>query len=127
VARALAPIRIAGGEHVSNQVLFKSFIRAGALHVVQADAVRLGGVPEFLAVALMAAKAGLPVAPHVGDMGQLHQHLVVFCRDRLCMPDIPLEHIPHIAPHFAEPCRIREGRYVLPDAPGAGTRLRLED
>jgi L-fuconate dehydratase len=126
VSRALAPMRIAGGEHVSNQVLFKNFIAAGALQVVQPDAVRLAGLGEYVAVALMAAKAGLPALPHVGDMAQLHQHLIVFTRCALGMPELPLEMIPHVAERFAEPCTLRGGRYVLPERPGAGTAFRPE-
>ena len=126
VSRALAPMRIAGGEHVSNPVLFKNFIRSGALQVVQPDAVRLAGLPEYLAVALMAAKAGLPALPHVGDMGQLHQHLIVFTRCALGMPELPLELIPHLAQHFVDPVVVRDGAYVLPEQPGAGMTLRPE-
>jgi L-fuconate dehydratase len=121
VRDALTPMRIAGGEHLSNQVLFKGFIAAGAIDVVQADVVRLGGLPEYLAVALMAAKADLPVLPHVGDMGQIHQHLIMFTRCALGMPELPLEMIPHVADRFAEPCTLRAGRYVLPEAPGSST------
>lgn len=124
VSQALAPLRIAGGEHVSNPVLFKNFIRAEALQVVQPDAVRLAGLSEYLAVALMSAKAGLPALPHVGDMGQLHQHLIVFTRCALGMPELPLELIPHLAEHFVDPVTVRDGAYVLPDQPGAGTALR---
>lgn len=121
VAAALAPMRIAGGEHLSNQVLFKNAIRCGAIQVVQADAVRLGGLPEYLAVALMAAKADLPVLPHVGDMGQLHQHLIMFTRCALGMPELPLEMIPHVTQHFAEPVVLADGHYQLPTTPGAST------
>lgn len=126
VSRALAPMRIAGGEHLSNPVLFKNFIRAGALQIVQPDAVRLAGLPEYLAVALMAAKAGLPALPHVGDMGQLHQHLILFTRCALGMPELPLELIPHLREHFADPIVVRDGAYVAPEAPGATTSLRPE-
>lgn len=126
VAEALAPMRIAGGEHLANQVLFKNLIRAGGVGIVQPDAVRLGGLPEYLAVALMAAKAELPALPHVGDMGQLHQHLILFTRCALGMPELPLEMIPHIAEHFAEPVRVEDGRYVLPRTPGAGTSFTAE-
>ncbi len=35
-------------------------------------------VSEFLTVSLLAQRYGVPVVPHVGDMGQIHQHLVLF-------------------------------------------------
>jgi len=70
LAREIAPLRIALGEHVPNRVLFKNFIQAGAVHFVQADCTRLAGISEFLTVSLLARKFGLPVVPHVGDMGR---------------------------------------------------------
>lgn len=126
VAERLAPRQIAGGEHIPNQVVFKNFLRQGALHIAQPDVVRLGGLPEYLAVALMAAKAGVTVLPHAGDMGQLHQHLIYFTRCRLGMPELPLEMIPHLAEHFLEPCTIENGRYVTPRAPGSSSAIRPE-
>lgn len=124
VRSALAPMQIAGGEHIPNQVVFKNFFQSGALDIAQPDVVRLGGLPEYLAVALMAAKAGAVVLPHAGDMGQIHQHLIYFSRCRLGMRELPLEMIPHLAEHFAEPCVVRDGRYLAPRTPGSSSRLR---
>ena len=78
LAREIAPVKIATGEHIPNRVVFKNFIQSGAVHYVQADCTRLAGVSEFLTVSLLAKKFNLPVVPHVGDMGQVHQHLVLF-------------------------------------------------
>lgn len=74
----IAPVKIAAGEHIPNRVLFKNFLQCSALHFVQADCTRLAGVNEFLTVSLLARQFGLPVSPHAGDMGQIHQHLVLF-------------------------------------------------
>jgi L-fuconate dehydratase len=123
IARAVAPLKVAGGEHVPNAVLFKNLIRAEAVQFVQADIVRLGGLPEFLAVMLMSRKAGLPVVPHAGDMGQIHQHLALWQAIRLGVAPLHLEYIPHLLERFATPVRVEDGRYRLPEEPGAGTRL----
>jgi L-fuconate dehydratase len=123
IAQAIAPVRVATGEHLANAVLFKNLIRAGAAAFVQADIVRLGGLPEYLAVALMSRKAGLPVVPHVGDMGQIHQHLVVWQALRLGMEPYPLEYIPHLRERFVTPIEVTAGRYRLPRVPGSTTRL----
>lgn len=85
-----------------------------------------GGLPEYLAVALMATRSGVPVLPHAGDMGQLHQHLAFFTRVALGLPELPLEMIPHLAEHFAEPCQVVAGRYQAPSARGASTTIRDE-
>lgn len=123
IARGAAPLRLASGECVSNAVMFKNLIRAGSIHFLQADVLRLGGLPEWLAVALMAKKADLPLVPHASDMGQIHQHLVFWQSITLGRKPCYLESIPHLRNHFVEPATIRNGRYQLPKDPGASTRL----
>lgn len=48
-------------------------------------------------VALLARKYNLTVVPHVGDMGQISQHLVLFYHVGLGLPKLFLEYIPHLA------------------------------
>jgi L-fuconate dehydratase len=126
LVQAIASLRVALGEHVPNAVLFKSFLQARALHVAQPDCVRLGGVSEFLTVALLCRELGVPVVPHVGDMGQIHQHLVLWNHVALGAEATFLEHIPHLRAHFRSPARLRDGRYVTPQDPGASTELVLD-
>ena len=82
IAREVAPIRVATGEHAQNRVMFKQLMQADAIGVCQLDACRLGGVNEVLAVLLLAARFGIPVCPHAGGVGlsEYVQHLVA---DRL--------------------------------------------
>jgi len=123
IAQAISPMRVALGEHVPNRVMFKNFMEAGALHFVQADCTRLAGVSEFLAVALLAHQYDLPVVPHVGDMGQIHQHLVLFNRIALGQPVTFLEYIPHLRQQFANPARVEGGFYKTPQTPGLSADL----
>jgi L-fuconate dehydratase len=123
LSRAIAPVKIAAGEHIPNRILFKNFFHYGGVHFVQADCTRLAGVSEFLTVSLMAKKFGLPVVPHVGDMGQLHQHLVLFNHIALGHEVVFLEHIPHLKEHFVFPAQVSGGFYKTPQAPGASTDL----
>jgi L-fuconate dehydratase len=125
LARELAPVRIAAGEHIPNRVLFKNFLHYGGVHFVQADCTRLGGVSEFLTVSLMAKKFGLPIVPHVGDMGQLHQHLVLFNHVALDHEVVFLEHIPHLKDHFVFPAQVSGGFYKTPEEPGASSDMIL--
>lgn len=125
LAREVAPVRIATGEHIPNRVVFKNFIEAGAMHYVQADCTRLAGVSEFLAVSLLARKFGLPVVPHVGDMGQVHQHLVLFNHIAMGHELAFLEHIPHLRKHFVFPAEVEGGVYKTPEEPGASSDLKL--
>jgi L-fuconate dehydratase len=116
--------RLALGEHVSHRVLFKNFVMASAVDIVQVDALRVAGVSEFLVVSMMAKMAGLPVIPHVGDMGQLHQHLVLFNHIGLGLPVELLEYIPHLSVHFEHPAEVEHGYYRVPRLPGAGLALK---
>src|SRR5205807_2689809 len=80
IAKAIAPIRVATGEHCQNRVIFKQLLQAKAIGFCQVDACRLGGVNEVLAVLLMAAKFGVPVCPHAGGVGlcEYVQHIAIF-------------------------------------------------
>jgi L-fuconate dehydratase len=124
LAREIAPIRIATGEHIPNRVVFKNFMQAGAMHYVQADCTRLAGVSEFLTVSLLAKRFGLPVVPHVGDMGQVHQHLVLFNHVAMGHEALFLEHIPHLASRFVSPAAVDGGFYRTPQEPGASSDLK---
>jgi L-fuconate dehydratase len=119
LARELAPLKLAAGEHIPNRVLFKNFLQTGAIHFVQADCTRLAGVSEFLTVSLLARKLARPIVPHVGDMGQIHQHLVFFNHVALGHEVLFLEHIPHLRAHFVFPAKVNGGRYETPSEPGA--------
>jgi L-fuconate dehydratase len=123
LARAIAPIPVALGEHVPNRVLFKNFIQANAARYIQVDAVRVAGVSEFLAVSLLARQQGLTVVPHVGDMGQIHQHLVLFNHVALGLDRLFLEYIPHLREHFVHPAVVQDGIYETPQEPGSSSDL----
>jgi len=123
LADAIAPMKLALGEHVPNRVVFKNYLQARCAGFIQVDAVRVAGVSEFLAVSLLSRKFGVPVVPHVGDMGQLHQHLVLFNHIALGHEVIFLEHIPHLREHFIHPCQVKGGVYQTPQEAGASCDL----
>ncbi|MGA8528181.1 MAG: enolase C-terminal domain-like protein, partial [Acidobacteriaceae bacterium] len=123
LARSIAPVKIAAGEHIPNRVVFKNFMQLQAIHFVQADATRLAGVSEFLTVSLLARKFNLPLVPHAGDMGQIHQHLVLFNHIAIGHEVVFLEYIPHLRCHFAFPAEVEGGLYKPPQEPGASTDL----
>lgn len=125
LAKAYAPhTRIAAGEHVPNRIIFKNYFQSQALGFCQADAVRVAGVSEFLAISLMARNRGVPVVPHVGDMGQIHQHLVLFNHIALGHEAMLLESIPHLQKHFVHPCKVEGGVYHTPQEPGMNADLK---
>ncbi|MCD8740001.1 mandelate racemase [Mucilaginibacter roseus] len=124
LAEAIAPVKLALGEHVPNRVIFKNYLQTGAASFIQVDAVRVGGVSEFITVSLLCKKYGVPVVPHVGDMGQLHQHLVLFNHIKLGHEALFLEHIPHLQRYFVNPVIIEGGLYQTPQAPGSSCDIK---
>ncbi len=123
LSRSIAPLKLALGEHVPNQVIFKNYLQAGAAGFLQPDCVRLAGVSEFISVSLLARKFGIPVVPHVGDMGQIHQHLVLFNHIALGHEIVFLEYIPHLRQHFLHPAQVQAGVYSTPQEPGSSSDL----
>jgi len=126
IADAIAPVKVAAGEHVANRMAFKNYFQCDGMAICQVDALRVAGVSEFLAISLMARQFDVPVIPHVGDMGQLHQHLVLFNHIALNHPALFLETIPHLKEHFAEPARVKNGVYQTPLKPGLSCDLNPE-
>jgi L-alanine-DL-glutamate epimerase-like enolase superfamily enzyme len=110
---------IALGEQLYTLDHFTSFVDAGAVHFVQVDAVRVAGVTEWWQVADLAQSHRLPVAPHIGDMMQVHLHLCI--AHPACHL---LEYIPWLRACFEEPATAKDGFFVLPEAPGVSTTLR---
>ena len=119
LARAIAPVPVALGEHVPHRVLFKNHMQAGGAHFIQVDCTRVAGPSEFIAVSMMARKFNLPVVPHVGDTGQILRHLVLFNHVALGLPKLFLEYIPHLRHHFTHPAEVSAGVYHTPQTPGA--------
>ncbi|HEX8919004.1 MAG TPA: L-fuconate dehydratase [Chloroflexota bacterium] len=122
IARAIAPIRVATGEHIQNRVVFKQLFEAEAIGVCQLDSCRLGGVNEVLAVLLLAAKFGVPVCPHAGGVGlnEYVQHLSIldYIAVSGSLQDRVLEYVEGLHEHFVTPPVIRSGHNMPPIVPG---------
>jgi L-alanine-DL-glutamate epimerase-like enolase superfamily enzyme len=114
---------IASGESIYSVEQFSSFIAQDAIRVVQVDVTRVGGVTEWLQVAAHAAARGLRVAPHAGDMMQVHQHLVGTGLSRVAPM---IEFIPWTQDAYVERSIVREGFMERPQAPGASTAILPE-
>ncbi len=124
LADAIAPVKLALGEHVPNRIIFKNYLQTGSAGFIQVDAVRVGGVSEFITVSLLCKKFGIPVVPHVGDMGQLHQHLVFFNHIAVGHEALFLEHIPHLRSKFVNPVQIENGLNKAPQEIGSSCELK---
>ncbi len=128
IARGVAPIRVATGEHAQNRMIFKQLLQAEAIQVMQIDAVRVAGVNENIANLLLAAKFGVPVCPHAGGVGlcEAVQHLSMF--DFVAVSGSRegrmIEYVDHLHEHFTVPTDIRGGSYTAPTEPGNGMEMK---
>lgn len=113
-------VDIATGESLYSYHSFTAMIAADALRVVQPDVTRVGGVTEWLQIAGHSAARGLRIAPHAGDMMQVHQHLA-----GIVLSETPplLEFIPWTQDAFVERSVVRDGFLERPQAPGASTAI----
>ncbi len=130
IARGVAPIRVATGEHAQNRMIFKQLLQADAIAVMQIDAARVGGVNENIANLLLAAAFDVPVCPHAGGVGlcEAVQHLSMF--DFVAVSGSKegrlIEFVDHLHEHFVIPTDIRGGNYMAPTAPGTGMEMKAE-
>ncbi|HET6627844.1 MAG TPA: enolase C-terminal domain-like protein [Nocardioidaceae bacterium] len=127
IARAIAPIPVASGEHIANRVMVKQFLQADALQILQLDASRVAGVNENIAILLLAAKFGVRVCPHAGGVGlcETVQHLSMFDFVAVSgtLQNRMIEFVDHLHEHFTTPVDVHTGRYHAPRAPGAGAEM----
>ncbi len=114
-------IPVALGEQLYTVDAFRSFIAAGAVHYVQPDVTRLGGITEYIQVADLALASRLPVVPHAGEMSQVHVHLSYWHPASTI-----LEYIPWIKDHFEEPADVADGVFRRPQKAGASTTPKAE-
>ena len=130
IAKALAPIGVATGECISNRIMFKQFLQAGAMQFCQIDSCRVGGVNELLAIMLLAAKFDVPVCPHAGGVGLCNyvQHLAAFNHIAIApsLENVVLEFSDHLHEHFIDRLRVERARYRLPTLPGYSIAMHAE-
>jgi L-fuconate dehydratase len=130
VKKAVAPIKVASGEHCQNRVMFKQFLQSGAIDICQVDSCRMGGVNEVLVVMLIAAKLNIPVCPHAGGIGlcEYVQHLSMI--DYICisgsLENRITEYVDHLHEHFIDPVVIKDGNYMPPKLPGYSIEMKKE-
>ena len=127
IARSIAPVRVATGEHVHNRVMFKQLLQTDALGFCQVDACRLGGVNEVVAVLLLAAQrrcrcARTPAAWACASWCSTCPRSTSW-RCPGSLDDVVVEYVDHLHEHFVDPVRTTHGRYVAPQQPGYSAEM----
>ena len=130
IREEIAPIKVATGEMCQNRIIFKQFIKEGAIDIVQIDSCRMGGLNEVLAVMLMAAKYNLPVWPHAGGVGLCeyvqHMSMIDYIVISAEKDSRRIEFIDHLHEHFIDPCIVKNGNYIAPSNPGFSIQMKQQ-
>jgi len=130
IAKELAPIKVATGEHCHNAVMFKQFLQANAISFLQLDSCRLAGPNEILATLLLADKFGIPVCPHAGGVGlcEYVQHISIYDYIAVSgsLENRVLEYVDHLHEHFIDPVKMQDGHYMPPTVPGYSITMKQE-
>ena len=119
---------LAAGENIRSEVAFDAAIAAASVRVVQPDVCKWGGLTGCLRVARAALAAGLHYCPHylgggIGLLASAHLLAAVGGDGLLevdCNPN-PLREL--LAAPFPS---LRDGRFLLRDAPGLGVAPDME-
>jgi L-alanine-DL-glutamate epimerase-like enolase superfamily enzyme len=107
---------VATGEMLSSVAEHAELIRHRAADVIQPDAPRIGGITQFLRLAVLAEQHHLQLAPHFAM--EIHLHLAA------AYPIEPwVEHFDWLEPLFNERVTIRDGRMHISARPGLGVTL----
>lgn len=126
-------IPVAGGEQAAARWEASELVDSGAISYMEFDGMRTGGPSEWLKVAALCDRAGIPMAPHHGPL--IHAHLVSAVPNGLMVevfPD-PSEYRPDDELEFTRWDRkyemfssfpdIVDGNLILPETPGWGFEL----
>ena len=109
-------VPIAAGENLYTKYQFHEYFHADALHIVQADVVRCGGITEWLKIAHLAQASGRQMAPHF--VAELHVHLLCAIPNALI-----LEYLPWFDALVQDPLCPDDGFFMPPNRPGHGVRF----
>ncbi len=130
IREGVAPVKVATGEMCQNRIMFKQFIKEGAIDIVQIDSCRMGGLNEVLAVMLMAAKYDLPVWPHAGGVGLCeyvqHMSMIDYIAISGEKDSKRIEYVDHLHEHFIHPCVVKNGAYLAPAQPGFSIEMKTD-
>lgn len=112
-----SPVAIACGENEYSRYGFRDLIEQKAVHILQPDVHRVGGITEFMRIVALADAFNLPLAPHTSF--ELHSQLLAASSTALMVeyydwfPD----------GFFTQEFDVRGGEVTMSQAPGIGARF----
>ena len=118
-------IPLATGENEYTRYGFRDLINTGAVPILNADAMILGGVTEFMKVAALAQAHDLDVAPHGAQ--EIHIHLVAAIANGLILEFYPKRMDPMWGKIYQDTLTLNDdGTVSPPEVPGIGIEPRYD-
>ncbi|CAM3488479.1 arabinonate dehydratase [Aeromicrobium ponti] len=121
-----SPIPIAAGENEYTKFGFKDLITHKAVHVVQPDVTRVGGISEWMKVASMARAWNMPCVNHA--VQEIHVSLIAAVSNAPFMEYFSRDHYLQtflselfVGPHCVH--QVVDGYVEVPEAPGLGLEI----
>lgn len=115
--RAAVSTAIAVGENIHSRFEMATYVQLGAVDIVQADVVRIGGITEWLKVAHMADAFNLKVAPHF--VLELSGSLLCAVPNALVLEDVEGGSLTELGV-LEEPMPVKNGYWSPTRCPGHG-------
>ena len=120
---AVSPVPIALGEEVSTRFEFWNYVSASAVHYLQPNVLKVGGISEWLKLAHLGNCANLFIAPH----GALEASAVVAPAIPGCYAVENIDGGSFVDQGIAfETMKIENGVARLPDMPGLGVLFDMD-
>jgi len=113
-------VPIASGENACTAHQFRLMLEAGAATYIQPSVIKVGGISEFMKVAVLAEQYNVALAPHSPYFGPgflATLHLLAHLRQASWIEKLYLD-IEH--PIFKKPIPFQDATYTVPDGPGLG-------
>jgi L-alanine-DL-glutamate epimerase-like enolase superfamily enzyme len=118
---ARTPIPVATGEIEAGRWRHAELVERGGVRVLQTDAAVCGGITEWRRIAAHADPRGVVMCPHW--FHDLHVHLVAATPNARYVEFFPDDQVLNFRRLVSRQLDVRDGRLVLPTAPGLGFDL----
>ena len=128
VAHSVKKLRIAAGEQLAGYAEFERLAAEGAVHVLQPDLSRCGGLTVGRQIAEMAQRRGIECVPHAWLTDLLKAaslHLNAYQMNSLFL-EFNVSSASLLNHLCREPIRLVDGFIQVPDAPGLGAEVDEE-
>lgn len=112
-------IPIATGEREFSLTNFREILKRQAAAVIQPDALRIGGITQWMKLARLAEAFGVKVASH------FYKEIDVHCL-AACPNGLFLEYFPWLDELLVHPLEVTNGVAKVPQRPGLGVEFKAE-